>query len=381
MMPPRRHRRRIPRDPTDVATGRLAGIIALGALVAAASCAEGERPSIGIATNAAFADAAGLAVADAEAEWGELPAEIVVEIESYTRAAFAIEGAAALAARGVDAVVGYSSSAASLASAPVYNEQEIVQLSPQSSASAYSEAGPYSFRLVPPDDRQGAFLAQALRRMPAVSRVVVLYVNDDYGRGLHSTLLRELATAGPEVVGEAPHLERSTNREDEIDLARRVIARAQPDAIVWLGRSLLLGQYLPMLRGFGDMPVIGSDGLAGASADSVTSLWDDVWYVDFVDPAATEAMRAFGRRHLERFGEAAGSAHILTYDATRLLLQAAHDGARTGPQIRAWLESLGRSRPIYQGLSGPIQFDENGDVEREYVLRAVTAAAPEGTGP
>ena len=353
--------------------------IALCAIAVVAACEGGGRPRIGIATNQDFADAAALAVADALAEWGELPADTVIAVESYTRAAIAIESATDLVDRDVAAVVGHSSSAASLASAPVYNEHEVVQLSPQSSAAAYSDAGPYSFRLVPPDDRQGTYIAQTLRSMPDVRRIVVLYVNDDYGRGLRSTLLAALHGNAPEVVGEAPHLERTASRADDVDLARRVIAQTRPDAIVWLGRALILAEYLPMLRELGPMPVIGSDGVAAVRREEATPIWADVWHVDFVDPLSTDTLRAFARRFEAHVGRAAGSADLLTYDATLMLLRAAHDGARTGREIRAWLESLGRSRPAYQGITGPIRFDNDGDVDRTYVLRRVVperAAAP-----
>ena len=335
-----------------------------------ASCDAGDDPRIGIATNREFADAATLAVADAEAEWGELPGDTVFALETLTRAAVAIENATELVARGVSAVIGHSNSAASLAAAPIYNESRVVQLSPQSSAAAYSQAGPYSFRLVPPDDRQGAFIARTLREMPGIERIVVLYVNDDYGRGLRSSLMGALGTGAPRVVAEAPHLEASAVRPEDLDLARRVVADADPDAIVWLGRPLILEQHLPQLLPLlGTRPVIGSDAIALADRYGRFSIWNNVWYVDFVDMEGTPELAAFGRRFAERFGRHPATSDALTYDATRLLLAALRDGADDGPTIRRWLESLGRSRPAYDGLTGPIRFDDDGDVERSYVLR------------
>ena len=354
--------------------GRHRDRLALGAAILLASCEAVERPRIGIATNDDFADAAALAVEDARAEWGELPADTTIAIESFTRAAIAIEGAGQLAAAGVDAVVGHSSSAASLAAAPVYNENEIVQLSPQSSASAFSDAGPYSFRLVPPDHRQGTFIASALRQMNA-RRVVVLYVNDDYGRGLRSSLLAALGGNDPEVVGDAPHLESAVTPEADLDLARRIVEQGRPDVVVWLGRPVILERYLALLRAAGPIRIIGSDALSVVRERSGVA-WTDVWYVDFVDLTASAELRDFSRRFEERHGRASSSADALTYDATRLLLQATHDGAHTGPEIRAWLESLGRERAAYAGITGPIRFDAAGDVDRSYVLRPVTSAEP-----
>lgn len=345
-------------------------------VLAVASCDAGERPRIAIATNREFAEAAALAVADAHAEWGELPGDTVVALETLTRGAVAIESASELIAQGVVAVVGHSNSAASLAAAPIYNENRIVQLSPQSSAVAYSDAGPYSYRLVPPDDQQGAFIARALADMQGVERVVVLYVNDDYGRGLRSTLLDALEGVGPQVVAEAPHLEAATVRPEDLDLARRVVAAARPDAVVWLGRPLILEQHLPQLLPLlGDRPIIGSDAVALADRYGEYSIWNNVWYVDFVDMASTPKLVAFDRRFGERFGRHASSADALTYDATRLLLEAMHDGARTGPSIRRWLDTLGRSRAPYEGLTGPIRFEDDGDLSRSYVLRRFTPSS------
>ncbi|HEX6589185.1 MAG TPA: ABC transporter substrate-binding protein [Longimicrobiales bacterium] len=341
-----------------------------------ASCDAGERPKIAIATNREFAEAAALAVADAQAEWGELPGDTVVAHETLTRAAVAIENATELVAQGLAAVIGHSNSAASLAAAPIYNEAEVVQLSPQSSAAAYSQAGPYSFRLVPPDDQQGGFLAQSLRAMPGVKRIVVLYVNDDYGRGLRSSLLEALGSGGPQVVAEAPHLEASTMRPEDLDLARRVVAEADPDAVVWLGRPLILEQHLPVLLPvLGERPIIGSDAIALADRYGDYSIWNTVWYVDFVDMGATPALIDFNRRFAERFGRHASGPDALTYDATRLLLTALREGATDGPAIRRWLESLGRTRPAYEGLTGPVRFDADGDVERSYVLRRFTPSS------
>jgi ABC-type branched-subunit amino acid transport system substrate-binding protein len=93
-----------------------------------------------------------------------------------------------------------------------------------------------------------------------------------------------------------------------------------------------------------------------------------VQYVDFFTIDGSPELRAFRDRYLTRFGAPPGSAEVLSYDAVRLLLTARAEGATTGEEVRLWLLSLGRERPAYRGLSGPIAFSPNGDVERGYVL-------------
>lgn len=344
-------------------------------LMATGACGESEIPRIALATNLEYADAAALALSDAQSEWGALPADTILVLEAVTLAATAIRTASELAGtKGVVAVVGHSNSSSSLAAAPIYNESRIVQLSPQSSAVAYSDAGPFSYRLVPPDDRQGQFIADALNAMEGADRIVVLYVNDDYGRGLRSSLLAALGEDGPVVVAEVPHLEVSKVGVEDLELARRIVVEARPDVVVWLGRALVLEQYLPILLSAAPTAqIIGGDALAPIERHAEANpMWHDISFVDFVDVDGGDDMRDFRRRFEARYGRRVSSTDALTYDAMRLLLEAVREGATSGPAIRDYLDSLGRSRPAHAGITGPIRFDDNGDVSRSYVLRRVT---------
>jgi hypothetical protein len=53
------------------------------------------------------------------------------------------------------------------------------------------------------------------------------------------------------------------------------------------------------------------------------------------------------------------------------VLEAIQRGHRTGDQIRRYFDSLGQGRPVFVGLSGPIQFDGAGDVNRDYTLETI----------
>jgi ABC-type branched-subunit amino acid transport system substrate-binding protein len=121
--------------------------------------------------------------------------------------------------------------------------------------------------------------------------------------------------------------------------------------------------------------VIGGDALTNWSElDRGEGDWDGVRYVDYFDLGGSGALADFLQRYQERFGRPAGTPEVLSYDATRLLLAAIRDGARTGEAVRSWIASLGAERPPLEGLSGPIAFDANGDIARSYVL--ITIVAP-----
>lgn len=353
---------------------RRAGVALLAATVAVAACADRARtPVIGAAMGQRSLFAARLAIADAN-DSDETPVDTTFLLEDTNRAEPAILAARRLASTpGMVAVLGHSNSAASLAASQIYNDAGVVQLSPSSSAAAYSGAGPYSYRLVPSDRRQARFLARYVARNWPDARVAVLWVNDEYGRGLAADAVATLDSLGIQPVLELPHMERDTTR-GELDESLRAVAIDRPDVVLWLGRASPLISALPRLRAIiGDAPVIGADALSTTTQyPTPPGGYGDVRYVDFVDLDATPEVREFARRYDERFGLRPTGTDALTYDATRLLIAGIRAGARTGAEMRDFLDSLGRTRPPYQGVTGAIAFDSVGDVDRGYVVLRAT---------
>ncbi|HSM08997.1 MAG TPA: ABC transporter substrate-binding protein [Gemmatimonadota bacterium] len=277
---------------------------------------------------------------------------------------------------GLSAVVGHGSSTPSLAASQIYDDYEIVQIAPTTTTPVYSQAGPFSFRMVPSDVWQGRFLADAVAEaFPDGARLAVFYVNDDYGRGLRAEFRARLDTDRYPLVVDIPHLQENVGPVD-VSNGIAVAVEATPDVVVWLARGPVLQRFLPGLRReLGGIPIYGGDavGLATPAADEF-ELWKGIVFSDFVDPKSTAALREFGERVRERMGRPVTTSAILTYDATALLLAALRDGKRTGPEIRDWLDGLGGERPPFQGITGALSFDDNGDVERSYVLRTFEEA-------
>lgn len=357
-----------------------AGLPFAVAVIALLSGCDREPALIGVSTSDTYVDAARMAVEDAFP--GGLPSayDTVMIPESSNLAAPAIATAQTLVGTaGIVAVIGHSNSAASLAASQIYNGEEVLQLAPHSSAAIYSEAGPFSFRLVPSDDRQGSFLAEHLNAtMPAGSKIAVLYVNDDYGRGLRRSLLDGLGGGPLEVALDLPHTEAGASAD--LDHLANGLRDVRPDVIVWLGRASSLAEYLPPIHdGLGsDVPIIGGDAVSAAVHLPVPAAgWGNVAFVSFVDLDASEALRVFARRYADRFGRPATGPDALTYDAVRLLLDGLQVGADSGAELREFLQSIGRSRPAWTGITGPVRFDEAGDVTRGYSL---TSLRP-GDGP
>lgn len=270
------------------------------------------------------------------------------------------------------AVVGHSNSAASLAASQVYNARGLVHIAPTSTAPLFSDAGPWSFRLVPDDQQQAMFLVrQVAGRQPR--RVALVYVNDDYGRGLAVSVRDLLAAAGVAPVYESPYLEGA----DEAQLAASADAAVatRPDLLVWLGRAPELSTFLRHLRPrAGALPVYASDGVDVSFTYQAPRRLEGVRFVRFVDPATPDSgFQRFRARYRGEQRRDVTTDAVTGYDAAMLVVAALRSGARTRLEVREYLEQVGRGRPAFRGLSGTIAFDERGDVVRPHLLAEVRA--------
>lgn len=337
------------------------------------------RPVLGTVVGYTLNDAVRLAMADDSAQYGNTVADTLLN----GMPDFSAQSSIAVATRMVRqprvlAVIGHMNSSSSLAAAQTYNDAQVVQMAPTSTAELYGQAGPFSFRMVPSDAEQGPALARAIARdFARGTRVAVLYVNDDYGRGLRSSFRRALDTEAYPLVAELPHLDgQSRGTSVKADVAP--VVAAHPDVIVWIGRPTTLHSVLPAIRaGLPAVTVLGSDATTAWTVRGNTDgVLTGVRYVDYLDLDATPALREFADRFAQRFGYPPGAAEVLAYDAARLVLRAVRDGVQSGDALRLWLDGLGRERAAVTGVSGVLSFSADGDMQRPLVLRSIPAPAP-----
>lgn len=342
-------------------------------LVSALTACTNDAPlRVGVVVGAEAVVAARLAREDAAAGNQAAPIELVIHA---THDPSASETALVLAESltrepNIIAVIGHSNSAASLAASQIYNEARVVQIAPTSTAPAYSLAGPYSFRMVQGDEAQGRFLARTARDVyPTARRMAVVYVNDDYGRGLHRALRPELANR---LVFERAY--NGVSDTTQLNAIARNLGETGPDLLFWLGGLTALRAMAGPLRAvLPDVRIVGSDALDEANIHTDHAGLSGLRFVRFIDPLGSDsALQAFRRRYAAATTFSLSSEAVLTYDAVRLVADAVAAGARSSDEVRAHLISLGRTRPPFHGLAGAAAFNDSGDLRRDYLLAEVT---------
>lgn len=124
------------------------------------------------------------------------------------------------------AVVGHFNSSATLATAPVYNKNKIVEISPSSSAPGVTNAGEYTFRVITTDAFQADYLASWSKEL-GYSKVALIYEQSDFGLGLLDVYQKSAPANNIEVVA----AEAYNPGEKDFSTILTKIKDKQPEAI------------------------------------------------------------------------------------------------------------------------------------------------------
>jgi branched-chain amino acid transport system substrate-binding protein len=257
---------------------------------------------------------------------------------------------------GVKGVVGHLNSGASIPASRIYADAGIAQISPASTAVAYTHQGfKTTFRLMANDSQQGKVLGEYAAKIG--KRVAVVDDRTAYGQGLIDEVVKGAQAAGAEVVGR----EFTTDKSTDFTAILTSLKGKRPDVLVFGGMD---PQAAPMVRQMKTLGIkaqfIGGDGmqsaeflkLAGNLADGVIGS----------SPGLPLEDMPGGAEFAKRFEASYGNVQIyapFAYDATQVLIGAMLQAGSAEPD--KYLPELAKFS--MDGVIGPIAFDERGDLK------------------
>jgi neutral amino acid transport system substrate-binding protein len=311
----------------------------------------------------------------------------------------------------VAGVVGSFASSVSSAAVPIAVRNKVMLISPGSTSPVFTDRAKkgefkgFWARTAPPDTYQAEALAQ-LAKKRGFNKVSTVVINNDYGVGFEKAFVQTFKKLGGTVVNEG----RPTRYDPKATTFETEAAAAfagKPQAVIAVmyeetGSILLKSAYEQgLMQG---VQVMLTDGVKSATFPGKVGKKDDGKYIvtgaiGTVPGADGKALTALTQLWKQKKNQAVGEYVPQAWDATALLVLAAQAAkANTGEAIASklrevsnapgtavtdvckGLELLRKGQDInYQGASGNVDVDANGDVVGVYDVWTVKDDGTLGT--
>jgi branched-chain amino acid transport system substrate-binding protein len=267
-------------------------------------------------------------------------------------------------------IVGDVVSSVTLAIAPIAEKAQVVVIAPTSSAPAITNAGKYIYRVWPSDLIEGTKIAE-LAAEKGFKNVAILHLNNDYGSSIADIFKKTLETKGGKVTLNEGYLDKAT----DFRAALTKIAGLKPDAIYVAGYFADTSRILKQSKELGiKSQFLGTTAiedpeflkLAGNTAEGMIYP-----LATGFDPTIikTPKVEAFVSAYKKKYNTEPGWVEAHSYDAFMLAYKSATstNSQATGTTIQTYLDS----NQDYEGVTGKIAFDKNGDVLKPVVFKTI----------
>jgi branched-chain amino acid transport system substrate-binding protein len=348
----------------------------LALLTAASGCREAPPVlKVGCQGDLAFRQSVELAIETIERSGSPVRVEAVFdEIYGWTPAKVVRSATAFFIDPDILAVIGFTSSDASLAAARIFNRHGIPLIIPTATSPKLEETGLWTFRLCPNDGYQACFLADIAWNRFKARRCAMIFQNNDYGRGLAGLFRDEFTNRGGEITFAAMAGSGFT-KQDLLQLYVQGIVDSGPDLLVLVCQPEQAARVREVLdRDQIDLPLLATDSMGTRhSLRTWARLLDGLPLTLFYHPDLQyPGDKGFAALYRERTGHAPGYLAALVFDALMMLHQAVLEGARTREDVREYLASLVDGGPLYQGVAGPLTFNQYQEVVRPLHLGRIS---------
>ena len=257
----------------------------------------------------------------------------------------------------VAGVIGHLNSGTTIPASKIYHDAGIPQISPSATNPKYTLQGyKGAFRVMANDVQQGKVLGEYAVAKLGAKKIAIIDDRTAYGQGLADEFEKAAKATGAAIVAREYTTDKAT---DFRSILTNVKAR-QPDLLFYGGMDAQAGPMVAQMRTLAvKARFLAGDGtqspefikLAGAAADGVVAS----------SPGVPLDKMPGGRGFTERFTAKYGQIQIYApyaYDAVMTLVDAMQKANSTQPA--KYLPEL--ARISHQGVTGPIAFDEKGDL-------------------
>ena len=262
------------------------------------------------------------------------------------------------------ATIGDFSSTCCMATAPIYEENKTVQISPSAGLIDFPRVGPYNFSTTGVQENDGGFLMnRVINEKMGAKSVAIVYTNNDYGLNMLSYMTQEAEADGVVITD----TEAIASGEKDFTAIVSKMRQTEPEAVAIMGSYNEVANCVKQIRQVGwDVPVAISgsaltDQLVELLGDDVNGIYSNI---AFVASDNTPETKEFNEEFTKRANLPPSFHSISTYDTVMLVCDAA---IKCGDNLnRETLKDAIQSYKGFDGLMGPFEFTEDGAVYRGY---------------
>lgn len=262
------------------------------------------------------------------------------------------------------ATIGDFSSTCCMATAPIYEENKTVQISPSAGLIDFPRVGPYNFSTTGVQENDGGFLMnRVINEKMGAKSVAIVYTNNDYGLNMLSFMTQEAEADGVVITD----TEAVASGEKDFTAIVSKMRQTEPEAVAIMGSYNEVANCVKQIRQVGwDVPVAISgsaltDQLVELLGDDVNGIYSNI---AFVASDNTPETKEFNEEFTKRANMPPSFHSISTYDTVMLVCDAA---IKCGDNLnRESLQEAIQSYKGFDGLMGPFEFTEDGAVYRGY---------------
>ena len=263
----------------------------------------------------------------------------------------------------VSGVVGHLNSGTTIPASKIYSDAGIPQLSPSATNPKYTRQGfKTAFRMVADDTQLGGTLGKYAVGTLKGKSIAVIDDRTAYGQGLAEEFAKAVESAGGNVVAK----EFTTDKSTDFNSILTTIKGKKPDIVFFGGMDAVAGPMLKQMKALGiKAKFMGGDGictgeLVKLGGDAISD--DQVYCAEAggVEGEDKVGMDEFRAKYKAKFNIDVQVYAPYVYDAVKVMV-AAMVKANSSDPVK-YLPVLAATTD-YKGVSGPISFDEKGDIK------------------
>ena len=289
-----------------------------------------------------------------------------VEIEIFDSKNDAKEAAEVARLIGQDgsilATIGDFSSTCAMAAAPIYEENQLVQVTPSAGLIDVPKTGDWNFATTGVQSDDGPFLAnRVLHETMGVKSYAVVYTNNDFGLNFTGYMNEEAERLGITVTDS----EAVASGEKDFTAIVSKMRQTNPEAVVIVATYNEVANCVKQIRQVDwDVPVVISGSsltnqLVELLGEDVNGIYSNIAFVPSNDDPTTSE---FNSEFTERSSLAPSFHSVCTYDTVTLVCLAARN---CGDDLtRETLRDALAAYTGFTGLMGPVEWTEEGACHR-----------------